>query len=271
MTENFRQALLGRTGLRVGRLGMAASYGAPAEAFEEAFDKGCNYFYIGSGRRRSGMKKAILNLVAAGHRDKMVIAVQTYARFGVMTEILFKQTLKSLNIDHADALILGWHNRAPFGSLENFAARMKEKGLCRFVGMSGHNRALFGNLAKKNFYDLFHVRYNPAHRGAETEVFPALDLPGGPGIVSYTATRWGHLLDAKNMPKGQMALKASDCYRFVLSNPSVDVCMCGPRNINQMRGALEALKLGPLSDEEMQKIKTVGDHVHQTVGGFFSF
>ena len=52
---------LGRTGLKVGPLGVAASYGAPVEAFEEAFERGCNYFYWGS-KRRSGMRKAIMNL-----------------------------------------------------------------------------------------------------------------------------------------------------------------------------------------------------------------
>jgi hypothetical protein len=36
----FTKKILGRTGLKVGPLGLAASYGAPAEAFEEAFEKG---------------------------------------------------------------------------------------------------------------------------------------------------------------------------------------------------------------------------------------
>ncbi len=270
MSDSFKHAILGNTGLKVGRLGMAASYGAPAQAFEEAFERGCNYFYLGSGRHRSGMKKAIKNLVAKGYRDKMVIAVQTYARFGIMTEMLYRGALKGMGIDYADALILGWHNSAPFSILVDFAARMKAKGLCQFVGMSGHNRSLFGDLSRDNFYDLFHVRYNPAHRGAHKEVFPVLDKPGGPGIVSYTATRWGHLLESKNMPQGQIALNASDCYRFVLSNPSVDVCMCGPKNVMQMKGALDALERGPLNEEEMKKVKTVGDHVHDTVGGFFA-
>ena len=51
-TMDFSKAtVLGRTGLKVGRLGVAASYGAPTKAFEEAFDKGCNYFYWGSMRK----------------------------------------------------------------------------------------------------------------------------------------------------------------------------------------------------------------------------
>ena len=44
---NFsEQITLGRTGLRVGRLGLASSYGAPEAAFEEAFDRGCNYLSL---------------------------------------------------------------------------------------------------------------------------------------------------------------------------------------------------------------------------------
>ena len=98
MNTDFKTSVLGDTGLKVGRLGLAASYGAPAKAFEEAFDKGCNYFYTGSGRHRSDMKKAVKNLCSQGQRDKMVISIQTYARLGFMTEILFKQALKSLKI-----------------------------------------------------------------------------------------------------------------------------------------------------------------------------
>jgi predicted aldo/keto reductase-like oxidoreductase len=270
MTNDFKTAVLGDTGLKVGRLGLAASYGAPAKAFEEAFDKGCNYFYTGSGRHRSEMKKAVKNLCSQGHRDKMVISIQTYARFGFMTEVLFKKSLKSLGIDYADVLMLGWHNSEPFSALLNFALRMKEQGLCRHIGLSGHNRSLFPKIAKKNLFDLFHIRYNPAHRGAQTECFPLLKTDKKHGIVSYTATRWGQLLDSKHMPKGQTALKASDCYRFALSNPNVDICLCGPKNLDQMRTALSSLDSGPLETEDMERIKLIGDHVHQHAKSFFA-
>ncbi len=67
--KNFNeQATLGRTGLKVGRLGISSSYGAPAAAFEEAFERGCNYFVIGSfmkGRSKE-MIKAIHNIVQKG-------------------------------------------------------------------------------------------------------------------------------------------------------------------------------------------------------------
>jgi len=41
----FEPTILGRTGLKVGRIGISAAYGAPANAIEEAFERGANYFY----------------------------------------------------------------------------------------------------------------------------------------------------------------------------------------------------------------------------------
>ena len=269
MKSDFKFSILGKTGLRVGRLGLAGSYGAPARAYEQAFEKGCNYFYSGSGRRRSQMHQAVRHLAGQGHRDQMVIAIQTYARFGFLTRFWFQNTLNAMGIDHADILMLGWHNRVPSNQLMDFALTMKEKGLCRFIGLSGHNRSLFPELAQDKRFDLFHIRYNPAHRGADQACFPLFEGPDSPGIVTYTATRWGHLLQQKFMPEGELHLDASDCYRFSLSHPRVNICLCGPKDEAQMQTALTALDKGPLTLEETRRIIRIGDHVHQNARGFF--
>jgi aryl-alcohol dehydrogenase-like predicted oxidoreductase len=254
---------LGRTGLTVGRLGVASAYGAPAAAFEEAFERGCNYFYWGS-LRRAGMAQAIRNLCGRGRRDDLVIVIQSYARIPALMEIFCERALKSLNLEAADVLLLGWHNRRPPARLLARALALKEKGRFRFLGLSGHNRQLFPELAREGSFDIFHVRYNAAHRGAETEVFPALmdlDPAARPGLVSYTATRWGRLLQQKHMPPGEPAPVASDCYRFALSHPAVDVCLTGPKNLAQMREALSALDLGPLNEAELIRLRRVGDYL----------
>ena len=64
-------------------------------------------------------------------------------------------------------------------------------------------------------------------------------------------------------------MSAADCYRFSMSNPAVDVCLCGPADLDQMRQALSALEAGPLSEAEMARVKKIGDHVHRHAGGFF--
>jgi aryl-alcohol dehydrogenase-like predicted oxidoreductase len=255
--------ILGRTGLQVGRLGVASAYGAPAAAFEEAFERGCNYFYWGS-LRRAGMAKAIKNLCGRGKREDLVIVIQSYARSAHLMEIFCERALKCLNIQGADILLLGWYNRRPPGAVLARALALKDRGRFRFLGLSGHNRKLFPELAREGLFDVFHIRYNAAHRGAETEAFPPLQgLPPAmrPGLVTYTATRWGQLLKQRNMPPGETAPAAADCYRFALSHPAVDVCMTGPKNLAQMREALRALDLGPLPEVEQLRLRRVGDHL----------
>ncbi|NNF99004.1 MAG: hypothetical protein HKM93_06470 [Desulfobacteraceae bacterium] len=260
---NFNgSTILGRTGLRVGRLGVACSYGAPTEAFEEAFERGVNYFYFGS-MRKPAMARAIKNIIAGGKRDDVVIVLQSYSRSAALMESFFLNGLKKLGLDSVDILLLGWHNHPPSRRIMDRALKMKEKGLFRHLALSGHHRPLFPELAADAPFDVFHIRYNAVHRGAEAEVFSLLPAEDLPGIVTYTATRWGDLLKPKKMPPGEAPVNAVDCYRFVLSNSSVDVCMTGPATTGQMRDALRALELGPLSDEEMSRIRRIGDYVHE--------
>ncbi len=258
---------LGSTGLQAGPLGLAASYGAPAMAFEKAFERGCNYFYWGS-MRKSGMRDAIRHICGKGKRDDLILVIQSYSRSAYLMESFAHSALRRLGQDHADVLLLGWYNKAPSGRILERAAAMKEKGMVRFLALSGHNRRLFPELARLGIFDIFHVRYNAAHRGAEQEIFPHIAAESRAGIVSYTATRWGQLLKQKRMPSGEEPPPASHCYRFVLTNPSVDVCMCGPKDSQEMEEALRTLDLGPLNDQEMERMIRIGDHVHDHGGKF---
>jgi len=262
---NFREpVVLGRTGLRVGRLGIASGYKAPAAAIEEAFEQGCNYFTWGTvikGYAR-GMREALRNIVAKGGRDKLVLAAVTYAHNNFFTERLLRRGLKSAGLDHADILILGYFSRQPPRRLIDGALEMKERGLVRFIGLSSHNRKLLGTLAAGSEFDVLHLRYNAAHCGAETEVFPFAKGDTRAGIVAFTATRWGQLLKAKKMPPGEKPPTSVDCYRFVLSQPAVDVCMSGARSVEQMRENLAVLDAGPMSGDELERMRRVGDFVH---------
>ena len=174
MDEN-RFRFLGRTGLKVGRLGVACSYGATTAAFEEAFEQGVNYFYWGSVRKVY-MARAIRNIIANGKRDELVIVIQSYSRSAILMEQFYKQALKRLKIDSADILLLGWHNQPPSNRILDRALALRDKGMFRFLAVSGHQRPMFAQLADDLRFDLFHVRYNAAHRGAESDVFNRLEL-----------------------------------------------------------------------------------------------
>ncbi len=143
------------------------------------------------------------------------------------------------------------------------ALRIRDQGKARFLGVSCHRRPTFRKYIDDGLFDVVMFRYNAAHRGAETEVLPHMCGPNRPGTVAYTATRWGHLLDSKRMPPGETAPRASDCYRFVLSQPNIDLCLSGPANVDQMKDGLYALDRGPLSEEEMTWMRRVGDTVNR--------
>jgi len=261
----FNEAVtLGRTGLKVGRLGIASGYWAPPEAIEMAFERGCNYLTWGSfiRGRSPHMAEAIRRILANGQRDKMVLAMFSYAHQPFLTEKLFVRGLRKVGLDHADVLMLGFFSRRPSQRIIDGALRMKEQGLVRYVGLSGHNRKLFPELRHEGTIDLFHVRYNAVNRGAETETFPHLLGEGRPGVVAFTATAWGKLVNPAKMPPGETAPTAADCYRFALSHPAVDVCMVGARTLDEMRQNLTALDRGPLDGVEMARLRRIGDQIY---------
>ena len=254
------RALLPGNPLEIGRIGLGSSYGVPAEGLELAFDHGINWFYWGSVRR-AGFGEGIRRL-AQRARDDIAIVLQSYARWpGALVRRSVESGLRRLQIDHADVLVLGWHNTRPSQAVLDAALALRDEGKIRHLMMSGHRRSFFPVIAGEGLFDAFMVRYNAAHRGAEQDVFPA--LPRGdarPALCAYTATSRGALLDPRKVPSGERVPTASDAYRFCLSQPAVDLVLCGPADVSQVETACRALAAGPLDADELAWMRRVGDH-----------
>jgi aryl-alcohol dehydrogenase-like predicted oxidoreductase len=253
--DDFTQTTLGRTGLRVGRLGISASFGAPAAAVESAFEQGVNYLYWGS-RRRGGFADALRHL--APRRDRFVLVLQSYSRMASLVGWSIERALQAVRLEYADILLLGMWNKPVPPRMIEAARKLRDRGLVRFLAVSTHNRGLVPDIAGGSDFDVVHFRYNAAHPGAERDIFPNLPDSNRPGLVAFTATSWRQLLKAKNVPHGEKPPGASDCYRYVLSRPEVNVCMTGPANAAQMDHALEALKRGPMSRSELEWMRRIG-------------
>jgi aryl-alcohol dehydrogenase-like predicted oxidoreductase len=263
---DFRERrALGRTGLEVSRLGIGSSFGAPASVIESAFERGINYLYWGT-IRRPAFGRAMRHL-ARRHRDELVLTVQSYSRAPALVGPSVDVALLRSGLDHFDILLLGAWNARPSEAYVEAFQRLKEQGKVRFLAVSTHNRPLLPSLFEEfergeSPFDVFMVRYNAVHRGAEKEVFPFVPAQAPPGLIAYTATRWGHLLDTSKMPAGETPLRARDCYRFSLMQPCVDVVLAGPSNQAQMDEALSALEAGPMDPEEVERMRRIGDHIY---------
>jgi len=264
MTDFLEKVPLGGTDLLVSRLGIGSSFGAEVRDIEEACEQGVNYLYWGS-IRRPAFGRAMRNVARRG-REKIICTVQSYSRVPALVGPSVDVALLRSGLDYFDVLLLGMRNQAPAEAYVEAFERLRERGKVRFLALSTHNRPLLPSLFEeyregRSPYEIFMLRYNAVHRGAEHDVFPFVSDPR-PGLIAYTATRWGHLLDPGKMPAGESPPSASDCYRFALGHPAVDLVLCGPANREQMQEALRALELGPLEADQRERMCRIGDHIY---------
>ncbi len=265
MNENdFLHGTLGRTGLKVFRLGLSATYRPGPETVLRAVDEGVNYFFCYGFD--SQMTRTLRELFRTRRRE---LVVSTGAYNLILGHPNLRRTLekrlRQLGTDYIDVfLFLGVMKPAQFtDEVRAELIRLREEGKVRAVGLSTHDRTLAGRLAAEGALDVLMIRYNAAHRGAETEIFPHLGAHD-PGLVSYTATRWGQLARRlRGWPPGEPLPTAEMAYRFVLSNPHVDVCMSAPSNLRHLEENLAAARKGPLTADEMELMRRFGDAVHR--------
>ncbi len=266
MSCSWARVKLGSTDLEVVPLGLAASYGIEGKEVERAFDRGLNLFYWGALRapvfpRPSDFGRA-LKRVAHRDRENVVTVIQSYARSPHRMRRSIEKGLRELRLDYTDVLLLGWWNLPPPERLLDAAARLVQQDRARYIMVSCHNRPTFRVLARDPRLSLLMIRYNAAHPGVERDVFPYMPTKR-PGIVAYTTTSWGQLLNPALVPAGERVPTAANCYRFALSSPYVDACFSGAKTGAELDGAMRALDLGPMNHEELAWMRRVGSSVRQ--------
>lgn len=255
---------LGSTGIEVARIGISSSFGAHADVFRAALDRGCNYFNWGTfiKGRSSAFKDFIRQLSREGKRQEVVIGLLSYSHSALLGDRFLKSALTQLGTDYVDGLILGYYPKRPPQRVLDWAAKVKQSGLVRAIGLTTHNRDVVVPLSKEGIIDYFHIRYNAVHRGAEQDIFPHLQSKR-PGLVSFTATSWGQLIKQKKMPPNTPLPSAGDCYRFVLARDEIDVCMMGVRDLTMFEDNMKVLEKGPMTPEELDRMRAIGDHIYR--------
>ena len=267
--DNFQFATLGRTGIRAFRLGLSASYLPGQRTVERALDEGVNYLFC-YGFDLQMIR--VLRRLPADRRDGITIATGAYNWIIWQQDLLgtLEKRLRQLRTDHIDVFhFLGvMKPKQLTPRVRDELAMLRADPRVRAVSISCHDRKLAGQLAAEGALDCLMMRYNAAHRGAESDIFPHL-VGHDPGVVSYTATRWTYLLRrTKGWPKDAPVPTAGQCYRFVLSNPHVDVCLTAPRSEKQLVENLAAVRQGSLPEDEMSFLRAFGDAVHRNAGWF---
>lgn len=263
INRNFFDAKLGSVSVPVTRLGLSATYRPGKKTIYKALDEGINFFFSYGFDYQA---ISVLRDVMKSKRENFVVATGAYNLLYGHPNLrrTLEKRLRQLGTDYIDVfLFLGVLKPKHFGEREiEELYRFREEGKIGHVGISCHDRKYLGQLADTGTIDTLMLRYNAAHRGAEKDIFPFLQKHN-PFVISYTATRWSYLTRRpKGYPKDGRIPTAGECYRFVLSNPNVNICLTAPSNEKHLIENVRAFREGPLSEEDMQFMKKFGDVVY---------
>lgn len=222
----------------------------------------------------NAMSRAIADL--GPRRREVMICVQFEARMAEDAATELASIRRELRTDTIDVITFyyveaqeEWDQIAgPRGALA-YCREVQRDGGIGLLGLTSHQRALAAGWAATGLLDLLMIRYNAAHRGAETDVFPVTDRLGMP-VIAYTCLRWGGLLKPTPAdPPGFVVPRAPAWYRFVLRHPSVTVALMAPDNGTELAEDLSVLDSSkPLSEDEYQSLAEHGARVRQFGGSF---
>ncbi len=247
--------------------------------------------------RYRNMAQALRELCAHGSsvRDQVVLATVSYiADPDKLMAILLDQFIE-LGIDYIDVFHWGWiTQRHDLSALIQGARALQEddettryfrqaqtqqwrdmqgrasecneallkRGLVRSIGMSFHSRQAAINALPE--IDVMMTRYNIAETDVERIVFSHLSARKelNPGVVAFNTAHTGtksFCVPPANYPEGLYRPTISDCYRFALSNPWVDLVLTGPANRREIDQAFEAIEQGPLDSEDYEFLREYGE------------
>jgi aryl-alcohol dehydrogenase-like predicted oxidoreductase len=253
-------------------LGLAAGPKQDPRCVRRAFAGGINYFFFyGPGHTSFIHELAVLVrrkreqiIVATGGGSRRIEGLRTSRR--KLAALLGIETIDVFFIEYvhpSDNPDVMFGKNGVLDELRQW----KTRGWIRFVGATAHDRPLARRLAADPRVDVLMHRFNMAHRKAAREVFPAAAKARTP-LVAFTATRWATLLEPHADWPGPPPT-ASDCYRYCLAQPPVQIVLTAPRSLAELDQNLDVLQSPPMSKRECARWERFGDVVHGAGKGSF--
>ncbi len=259
--------MLGRTGLRVGVIGLGTEYLFPASretigaVVREALENGVNYFDILGPMPgyRDSLGEAFKEVFRTG-RDRVVIAGHLGCEVGAngqysatrdpeKAERVFEDLLRRLGTDYVDIINIATIDGEKLfsekivnpGGLADLADRLRRLGKARFVGMSGHTLQTHLAAVKSGRFDSLMYPVNLGPPREEQEQLGKACLEAGVGLVGMKPYKGGEFFQ----PPYSGFLTPVLALSYALSRPGVAVTVPGAASVAQLRDALAYGKASP--------------------------
>lgn len=265
----------GNTGVKVSRLGfggMRLPTENPDYAIEllrEGFRLGINYvdtalYYL------DGQSEVLIGKALKGFRDKVYVATKNPIEdaSGANWRRRLETSLKKLDLDYIDFYhmwAINWEKYTKLIDVKNGpmeeAFKAKEEGLIRHISFSFHDTPenLIKLIDTGNFETML-VQYNLLDRSNEEGI--AYAKSKGLGVAVMGPVGGGRLAAPSEeikrlIPQGTKS-SAEMAFRFVFSNPNVDVALSGMSNLEMLRENVRIASMEkPLSQEEKDTLEEI--------------
>ncbi len=256
--------VLGEQGLRVSPfcLGIVDS----PQTVLDAYDLGINFFFVTADMHwplYSALREGLKALFARGPsvRDDVVVAAVSYVTQLEFAHLPFIELIEAVpGLERVDLTVIGGTYANEFYVRVNrYQEHFTDLPGVRAVGASFHDRPAAVMALQHRLIDIAYTRYNPAHPGAEKDLFPKVPALR-PLHYNFKSTT-DYVSPARclqlRLPEDAWRPEVTDHYRFVLTRPELDGVLCAFRSPAQVHSLDAALALGPLDEEECTYLRTL--------------
>ena len=267
--KDLPTTILGKTGVRIPRvaIGLGSRFCAIESADESfnllnyALDNGLYYWdtaWAYENQRLGFSSEARLGEVVKTRRDEIFLSSKVTSRDPNEAMRQIETSLKRLKTDHLDMLkihdIRSENDVAKVsekGNLIEILHKMKEQGICRFIGFSGHTEAgAMKTMAERGDFDSMLIAMN--HYNIATNPQKRQEL----AITAAKAKGMGVMLMKVIRPKETIkGFDPKDLVRYALSLKGPDGIVLGMDSMDVVKSNLEILRnFKPMEDAKMKEM-----------------
>lgn len=269
---------LGSTGCRVSEIGFGAMNMRDQELLEAAIDYGINYidtawYYM------NGVNEQVVGRAVKGKRDKLFITTKVLpARPGESTDVMMRNmetSLRRLDMDHVDLMLLHAVDSRDAVLNDGFMeiiGRAREKGMCRFVGVSTHanHDEVIKAAVDSKFWEVVLTGYNYMSPPSVTESIK-MARKAGLGIIAMknllnpidlATWNWEQIPDIRK-DKNSPVTPTQALIKWVLDNQYVDTTIPGMTSFEQLAEDVNIMGLR-MSFEDSRDIHRYGKAINRS-------
>lgn len=283
--------ILGKTKERVCALGLGTAPAGhrprreAAEFYDRAISAGVTYIDTAPDFAGYGVAQQALGDIMHEHRDRIFLVTKCFEPDGEKALQLLKRNLQELRTDRADLVYahsigddkMDLKTVLGKGGVMRALEKARQDGLCRFVGISGHNRPeKFLKVLSECDVQVMMNAVNPVVRhiyNFEERVWPAARRQNV-GLVAMKVLGGQHrsAQDFESQPKGKGGRirgeeQAELAFRYAMGLPDVASVVLGCYDMRELDEAIRWTKsFEPLPEQRQQQLLTRGSELAREWG-----